>query len=127
MKNQMFCKNSLMVPIILMGVLLFFSLSGFETISAQEEEKPCPKPYIKTLSPKAAKVGDEIKIRGSRFGKEQGGVTFAPGVRAPIQEWTFKKIFVIVPEGAITGPVFVKTHCGEMSNEDYFTIKTAEE
>lgn len=126
MKNRIFYRNSLMVPIILMGVLLFFSLSGFENISAQEDDKPCPKPYIKTLYPKAAKVGDEIKIRGSRFGKEQGSVTFSPGVRAPVQEWTFKKIFVIVPEGAKTGPVFVKAHCGEMSNEDYFTIKTEE-
>ena len=116
-----------MLPIILMGVLLFFSLSGFENISAQEEDKPCPKPYIKTLSPKAAKPGAEIKIRGSRFGKERGSVTFAPGVKAPIREWTFKRIFVIVPEGAKTGPVFVTAPCGEVSNKDYFTIKTEEE
>jgi hypothetical protein len=126
MKNQMVCRKSLTLSIILMGVLLILSVSGFETIPAQEEEKPCPKPYIKTLSPKAAKVGDKIKIRGSRFGKKQGGVTFTPGVRAPIQEWTFKKIFVIVPEGAKTGPVFVTAQCGETSNEDYFTVKTEE-
>ena len=126
MKNQIFCRNSFMVPIILMGLLLFFPLSGFENIYAQEEDKPCPKPYIKILFPKAAKPGDEIKIRGSRFGKERGIVTFTPGVRAPIREWSFKRIFVIVPEGAKTGPVFVTAHCGEMSNKDYFTIKTEE-
>jgi hypothetical protein len=116
-----------MVPTTLLGVLLFFSLSGFVTLYAQEEEKPCPKPYIKTLSPKAAKPGDEIKIRGSRFGKKRGIVTFAPGVRAPIKEWRFKRVFVIVPEGAKTGPVLLTSHCGEMSNEDHFTIKAEEE
>lgn len=124
MKHRKSFGNTLLLSLLLLGVLFFSSLSGFEALYAQEEEEPCPKPYIKTLSPKAAKPGDEIRIRGSRFGKERGMVTFAPGVRAPIQEWTFRRIFVIVPEGAKTGPVFLKAHCGEMSNDVHFIIKT---
>jgi len=116
-----------MVPIMLMGLLLFFFLSDVPHLYSQGAEEPCPKPYIKTLSPKAAKPGDELKIRGSRFGKERGIVTFTPGLRAPIQEWTFRRIFVIVPQGTKTGPVSVTTPCGETSNEVYFMIKSEEQ
>lgn len=127
MKNRLLQRNNLAVSITFVGALFFFSLSGIVTLYAQEEEKPCPKPYVKTISPKAAKPGDEVKIRGSRFGKQGGFVTFAPGVRASIKEWKFKRIYVVVPGGAKTGPVIVTSHCGETSNEDHFTIKTTEE
>jgi len=127
MKNHRFGRYCLVFSMILMGVMLFYSLSEFEFLYAQTEDVPCPKPYVKTLSPQAAKPGEEIKIRGSRFGKEQGMVTFTPGVKASIREWTFKRVFVIVPEGARTGPVFLTARCGEESNEVHCVIKPKEQ
>ena len=111
--SKIFRKNNFILYSTLIVVLLLFSLSAFKAVYAQEEEKPCPKPYIKNLWPRAAKPGDEIKIRGNRFGEKQGSVTFAPGVRARILMWTHKRIVVVVPDGVKTGPVFLNVNCGE--------------
>jgi hypothetical protein len=91
--------------------------------TAQEEGGPCPKPYIKTISPGAAQAGDEVKIRGRRFGTEEGVVVFTPEVKAKIVNWTMHRIWVIVPESATSGPVVVRIPCGSESNTQYFTLK----
>jgi len=91
--------------------------------TAEEEGGTCPKPYIKTIFPMAAQPGDQVKIRGRRFGTEQGAVVFTPEVTAEIVNWTIHRIWVIVPEAATTGPVVVRLPCGSESNTQYFTVK----
>lgn len=115
--------NYILWSIILIVGFLLYSLSGLKGVYAEEEEKPCPIPYVDTLLPRAAMPGEKIKIRGNRFGKKQGSVTFSPGIKAPILKWMNKRIWVTVPQNSATGPVFVATSCGEMSNNIHFTIK----
>ena len=91
--------------------------------TAEEEGGVCPKPYIKTIFPRAAQPGDQVKIRGRRFGTEQGAVVFTPEVKAEIVNWTIHRIWVIVPEAATTGPVVIRLPCGSESNTQYFTVK----
>ncbi len=112
--------------VVIIAAHAFLVSSG----SAQEEEPqaaPCPKPYIKTISPRAVVPLQEVKIRGNRFGNEPGTVTFAFGVNGKIVSWTNKRIFVAVPEGAETGLVTVTSQCGGTSNEHYVEIRQTEE
>jgi len=88
----------------------------------EEDEGPCPKPYIKTIFPGAAQPRDQVKIRGRRFGTEEGAVVFTPEVKAEIVNWTTHRIWVIVPEAATTGPVVIRLPCGSESNTQYFTV-----
>jgi hypothetical protein len=90
--------------------------------TAEEEGGPCPKPYIKAIFPHAAKPGELVKIRGKRFGAERGEVVFTPEAKAEIANWTFHRIWVIVPESATSGPVVIRVPCGAESNKQYFTV-----
>jgi hypothetical protein len=108
--------------ILLTGFSLYL-LSEIRDVYAADEDKPCPVPYVDTLLPRAGTPGEKIKIWGNRFGKEQGSVTFSPGVKSPILKWTNKRIWITVPEIAETGPVAVSAFCGELSNKIHFTIK----
>ena len=83
---------------ILIGVLGFLvNLNFFNLAVAQEksEPTPCPKPHIKLIKPNLAKAGQQIIIRGYRFGE--------------------------VPTGAKTGKVVVRTKCAE-SNGEFFKV-----
>ena len=124
MKKLMFRKpNVILYNILLILSLSFYSLSGLIPVYAEEEQKPCPKPYINSISPKAIMPGEEIKIRGNRFGKTKGSVIFFPDTKADIIKWTYKRIWVIVPKHAKTGSLFVSSSCGRISNKVHFTIK----
>jgi hypothetical protein len=90
--------------------------------TAEEEGGVCPKPYIKTISPGAAQPGDQVKIRGRRFGTEEGTVVFTSEAKAEIVNWTMHRIWVIVPEAATSGPAVVRVPCGSESNTQYFTV-----
>ncbi len=101
---------------------------------AEEGKGRCPKPLIRTVFPRIAKPGDIVYIRGARFGMPGGEVFFAGGVYTPldlidaptakaeIRRWTFHNITVIVPKSAVTGPLFIRVHCGEESNKVDFTV-----
>jgi hypothetical protein len=101
---------------------------------AEEEGKRCPKPYIKTITPWAAKPGYLVKIQGEKFGLERGEVIFteevslplqriiSPGVKAEIRNWTLHRIWVIVPQSATSGPVFERARCGSESNKKDFRV-----
>ena len=108
--------------ILIAGLLLspLFRLTGFS--ATNEESQPCPKPYIFTTTPRAAKAGEEVIISGNRFGPKQGTVTFAPGIQAQILEWSWKKILVTVPAHSRSGSMIIAVPCGEVSNNKYFTI-----
>jgi hypothetical protein len=107
----------------LLGLLVFLtSLCYNDHVVGQEKEddSPCPKPYIKLIKPKLAQPGQEIIIRGHRFGEdaESGDVIFPPGLSAArIIYWRNNRIRVEVPPGAQTGEVVVKTTCATSRGE----------
>ena len=110
----------------LAGILTFLVSLYFISLSlAQDkpESSPCPKPYIKLIKPNLAKPGEQIIIRGRRFGPEEkkGEVIFPPGLNGKIISWRNSRITVEVPSGAKTGKVVVKTKCAE-SNGEYFKV-----
>jgi len=113
---------------ILLGLLVFLtSLCYNDPVLCQEQQddSPCPTPYIKIIKPKLAQPGQEIIIRGRRFGKdeESGDVIFTPGLPAArIIYWRNNRIRVEVPPGAQTGEVVVKTKCAT-SNTDFLKIR----
>lgn len=108
------------------GILaLFITLCFISLLFAQEkpEPSPCPKPYIKLIKPNLARSGQQIIIRGHRFGpKEQSGeVIFHPGLNGKVISWGNSRITVEVPSGAKTGKVIVKTMCST-SNGEFFKV-----
>jgi len=109
--------------IFVLVICIVSFLFPYHVSKAEEESEVCPKPYIKTIFPRAAQPGDQVKIRGRRFGTEQGAVVFTPEVEAEIVNWTMHRIWVIVPETATTGSVIVRLPCGSESNMQYFTVK----
>jgi hypothetical protein len=105
-----------------LAALVTFGLMAGPIICAAEESGPCPKPYIDTIYPRSAGVGQEIKIRGKRFGTDPGKVLFAPGVEAEIVTWTNRRVWVRVPDGAQTGPVTIVLPCDSVSNGKHITV-----
>lgn len=105
-----------------LAALAFLSVSLVGIATAQEEIGPCSKPYIKTIFLKAGKPGDEVKIRGRRFGTEEGKVFFSPKVNAQVVRWSNSQLWVVVPQTATTGPVTVSKPCGTVSNGSYFKV-----
>ncbi len=120
------------IRVVLLGLIVFLtSLCHSNPVVAQEKEddSPCPTPYIKIIKPKLAQPGQEIIIRGRRFGPEdkQGDVIFPPGFPGRIIYWRNNRIRVEVPWGAETGEVMVKNDCAT-SNSVFLKIEgTTEE
>lgn len=112
------------------GLLVFgISLLFIDLPLAQDkpETSPCPTPYIKLIKPSLARPGQEVTIRGRRFGEdaESGDVIFTPGVYAArVIYWRNNRIKVVVPPGAQTGEVVVKTHCAT-SNGGHLKVEGA--
>ncbi len=102
-----------------LALVLLFLVGPAKT---QEEKRPCLKPYIRVVSPKASTPGNQIVIRGRRFKKESGQVSFSPNVEAEVVKWMNTQILVIVPQTATTGSVTVSIPCGRVSNEVYFKV-----
>ena len=107
---------------VIIGFLAFWvSLFFIGSSLAQDkaEISPCPKPYIKLIKPKLAKAGQQVAIRGRRFGEEEQGceVIFQPGLNGKIISWRNSRIEVVVPSGVKTGKVVVKTKCAESIGE----------
>jgi len=123
-------RHRIFLSAICIACFLLPCLSG----QAEEEAGGCPKPFIKSVFPLAARPGDMVKIQGVRFGMPRGeviftegissplGLVFAPHAKAEIVNWTFHRIWVIVPKSAATGLVFVKVHCGAESNKLNFRV-----
>jgi hypothetical protein len=118
MKKQMFPTPVSIITAL--ATLALFCL--FPVNTATTQEGPCPKPYIRVVSPKAGLPGDRVEIRGRRFGTEKGNVFFSPNVKAEVLEWTNTKIWVIVPQSANTGSITVSVPCGLVSNTSYFKV-----
>ncbi len=96
-----------------------------ESLNDDDAKSPCPPPYIKLVSPRAAVVGATISIQGWRFGKDEGQVVFPKGISANIISWRNQYVEVEVPAGAETGNVKLISACGTESKKGqggYFTI-----
>jgi len=109
---------------IILSLLVFLVILHFcGGTLAQEESKssPCPKPYIKLIKPNVAKAGEQVIIRGQRFGKDSGEVIFSPGLNGKVINWTHSRITAEVPSGAKAGDVIVKTGCAS-SNGEFFKV-----
>ena len=118
-------KGSFSTPVLTiaaLGTLALFSLFPVNTATTQEAIGPCPKPYIRVISPKAGLPGDRVEIRGRRFGTELGEVIFSRNVKAKVLEWTNTRIWTIVPQSANTGSITVSVPCGLVSNTSYFKV-----
>jgi len=126
MKDSLFQK-----PLFFLSVLLLMSLTFVlfitHAINAEEQQQPCLDPKINTIVPNPAKPGDQIRIRGVRFGRKPGEVIFSPSVTGEIKRWGNTVIYVIVPESATSGPVSLSIPCGSVSNEKDFTVKEQSE
>ncbi len=108
---------------MILTFLLTFHFTNLSLAQEKSESSPCPKPYIKLIKPNLAKAGQQIIIRGHRFGKEklETEVVFPPGINANIISWRNFRITAEVPVGAETGNVVVKTKCAT-SNGEYFKV-----
>ncbi len=107
---------------VLLGVAGF---GGVALAQEKADKEICSKPYIKLIKPKLAAAGQQITIRGHRFGEqaEGGEVTFSPGLGGNIISWTNSRISVEVPAGAQTGDVMVTNKCGQ-SDSSMIKIET---
>ena len=122
--NHFRCRLGVFAVIFCVALIsLVFDLVSPRHAYPQEEATPCLQPYINTFFPNAGEPGDEVRIRGRRFGLEAGKVTFSPGVEAKIVNWKNSRIWVVVPESAVSGPVTVSVPCGSVSNEKPFIVK----
>ena len=113
-------KGTISVAAIL-SLMLFFTVGFCDVALAQEktDKEVCPKPYIKLIKPNLARAGQQVIIRGHRFGDQEkaGEVIFSPGIGGNIISWTNSRITVEVPAGAKTGAVVVQTKCAESNAE----------
>ncbi len=119
--------------IFLLLLLACVLLPGYAG-QAEEGRRACPKPFIKSIFPWSARPGDLVTIQGARFGMPRGEVFFAEGINSPLDlivapkvkaeilGWTFHHITVIVPKSAVSGPLFIRVHCGEESSKLTFTV-----
>ncbi len=105
--------------VLSLSLLFAIGFAGMALAQEKTEKEVCPKPYIKLIKPNLARSGQQVIIRGHRFGdKERAGeVIFSPDISGNVISWTNSRITVEVPAGAKTGPVVVQTTCAESNSE----------
>ncbi len=82
-------------------------------------------PVIEQVTPGNGYAGDEILIRGSDFGDEQGSVAFQ-GAEAEILSWSDRRITVLIPDTCSSGTVRVSNEAG-ISNGFRFTVLSTDD
>jgi hypothetical protein len=112
-------KRKKRVTLHLLVFMVSLHFCGVASAQEKSETTPCPKPYIKLIKPGLAKAGQQVIIRGHRFGKERksGVVVFPPGINGKIISWAHSRIAAEVPSGAKSGKVIVKTGCAASIGE----------
>ncbi len=121
MKNVVDKRVVVTLPLLVLMVSLAFC--GVASAQEKSDTTPCPKPYIKLIKPGLAKAGQQVIVRGRRFGKERktGVVVFPPGINGKIISWANNRITTVVPSGAKSGKVIIKTVCAA-SNGDFLKV-----
>ncbi len=118
-------KRMVLSPLFIAAILAGLALVPLFVVDpgkAQEKRRPCSKPYIRVVSPKANTPRKQIVIRGRRFGEESGKVFLAPNVEAEVVKWSNTEVWVIVPQAATSGSITVSIPCGRVSNAVYFKV-----
>ncbi len=85
-----------------------------------------PKPGICGIDPVSGPVGTAVKLYGDRFGLTPPTVSFSLNTLANVLSNTNNEVDTAVPNGAVTGPVTVKTG-GQTSNAVDFTVRNCNE
>ena len=117
--------NISVAAVLSLMLMVTVGFGGMALAQEKTEMEVCPKPYIKLIKPNLARAGQQIIIRGHRFGdKEKAGeVIFSPGIGGNIISWANSRITVEVPAGAKTGAIVVQTKCAE-SNAEILKIES---
>ena len=87
------------------------------------EEPYDPNPTIASFEPLSGKVGAEVVISGKDFGSNppKNSVKFG-NVEAKIKMASVQKIWVEVPEGAVTGKISVTAHGKTVTTDQDFSV-----
>ncbi|MEN6295141.1 MAG: IPT/TIG domain-containing protein [Chloroherpetonaceae bacterium] len=83
------------------------------------------RPRIFSAGVGTAGIGDVVVIKGINFGNETGSVEFNKVAATKINSWNDTTINVVVPVGAESGDLIIKTSDGKSSDAFYFTITKA--
>ncbi len=92
---------------ILFSLFLIMGCGSLSQGSADNTDPAAPR--VTSVSPPEAKVGEEIRVTGARFGTGQGSSSLIVGgaTATQIVSWSDEEILAVVPEGASSGSVKV--------------------
>lgn len=80
-------------------------------------------PTVTSISPSSGPVGTQVEITGYGFSPTQGnGSVNINSLRANVQQWGDTRILATIPQGAISGPLFVKNYNVSSSGSVIFTV-----
>lgn len=121
-KHHLFLERSTRSRLALLGplvcVLGMACADGGKKVTQPGPPDPGERPRIDRLTPSRTVIGDTLRVEGSSFGAvaAEGEITFAGGsgrVVGTALAWSDSSIAVLVPEGAVTGDVLVRSIAGE--------------
>jgi formylglycine-generating enzyme required for sulfatase activity len=87
------------------------------------ETIPVDTPVIISTDKEEYNKGASVKIIGNKFGKTQGKVIVSEGKEAIIQQWLDTMIRINLPDGAISGPLYVTSKDNIKSNQYIIYVK----
>ncbi|MBI5524917.1 MAG: IPT/TIG domain-containing protein [Deltaproteobacteria bacterium] len=86
-----------------------------------------PAPVISGFSPAAGLPGDEVTVTGRDFGGGDASSAGFGGAGGPVAAsataWADTEIKLVVPDAAVSGPLWVTTPGGTAESADAFTVK----
>jgi hypothetical protein len=116
------------VPFGAMTGMAFVQTEGGATAGAHFYPLPPlgTEPLVLKIDPASARVGSTVRISGRNFGMTPGTVTIGD-IPARVVGWSTAgyAVDVIVPAGAVAGPVIVTRSDGAPSNAFRFTVAGA--
>jgi hypothetical protein len=95
-------------------------------VETEVEQAPRPVgPTITGVAPYYGRPGDPITITGQRFGTRPGTVRFSGGRSGETSSWFDDRIGVTIPQGALTGPLYVQTEHGTSPGAHIYVLAPA--
>ncbi|MCG3116242.1 MAG: IPT/TIG domain-containing protein [Candidatus Manganitrophus sp. SA1] len=109
-------------------LLSLFLLTGCGSLSQGSESTNPAAPIVTGVSPSEAKVGEQIRVTGERFGTGQGNSRLIVDGAAATQivSWSDTEILAVVPEDASSGSVKVVI-AGAESSPGFLAVLWTEE